>query len=65
MRGTAGVDHITVSGSGANITVAGLTPTVTPVNLDGQDTLRIETLAGNDTVNSSGLPRGLVNLQVL
>jgi hypothetical protein len=64
VRGTAGVDHITVSGSGANITVAGLTPTVTPVNLDGQDTLRIETLAGADTVNSSGLQRGLVQLQV-
>jgi hypothetical protein len=27
--GTAGVDHLTVSGSGANITVAGLTPLVT------------------------------------
>jgi hypothetical protein len=37
---------------------------VTPVNLDGQDTLRIETLAGADTVNSSGLQRGLVQLQV-
>ena len=42
VRGTAAIDHITVSGSGANVTVAGLTPTVTPINLDGQDTLRIE-----------------------
>ena len=65
VRGTAAIDHITVSGSGANITVAGLTPTVTPINLDAQDTLRIETLAGTDTVNSSGLQRGLVQLQVL
>jgi hypothetical protein len=65
VRGTAGVDHITVSGSGANITVAGLTPTVTPVLLDAQDTLRIETLDGNDTVDSRGLQRGLVQLQVL
>jgi hypothetical protein len=64
VRGTAAVDHITVSGSGANITVAGLTATVTPINLDAQDTLRIETLAGADTVNSSGLQRGLVQLQV-
>ena len=64
VRGTAAIDHITVSGSGAKITVAGLTPTVTPINLDGQDTLRIETLAGTDTVNSSGLERGLVQLQV-
>lgn len=65
VRATAGVDHITVSGSGANITVAGLTPTVTPVLLDAQDTLRIETLDGNDTVDSRGLQRGLVQLQVL
>jgi hypothetical protein len=65
VRGTAGVDHITISGSGANITVAGLTPTVTPINLNSADTLRIETLDGNDTVNSSGLQRGLVQLQVL
>ena len=53
-----------MSGSGANITVAGLTPTVTPVHLDSDDTLRIETLDGADTVNSSGLQRGLVQLQV-
>jgi hypothetical protein len=65
VRGTAGVDHITVSGSGATITVAGLTPTVTPVHLDAQDVLRIETLDGNDTVDSRGLQRGLVQLQVL
>ena len=41
--GTAGVDHLTVSGSGANITMAGLTPLVTPVNLDTQGTLRTGT----------------------
>jgi len=64
VRGTAGVDHVTVSGSGANITVAGLTPTVTPVNLAPEDALRIETLGGNDTVDSSGLQRGLVQLLV-
>jgi hypothetical protein len=62
--GTAGVDHLTVSGSGANITVAGLTPLVTPVDLDTQDTLRIDTLDGDDVVDSSGLQTGLVQLQV-
>ena len=62
VRGTAGVDHITVSGSGANVTVAGLTPTVSPVNLAPADVLRIETLAGNDTVDTSGLQRGLVQV---
>ncbi|HEU0287482.1 MAG TPA: hypothetical protein VFR22_10595 [Nocardioidaceae bacterium] len=68
--GTAGDDHITVSGSGANITIAGLTPTVTPVNLRTQDplqpdVLQINTLAGRDTVDSSGLQPGLVQLVVL
>jgi hypothetical protein len=65
VRGTAGVDHITVSGLGTDITVSGLAASVTPVNLDAKDTLRIETLAGADTVDSAGLPRGLVQLQVL
>jgi hypothetical protein len=70
VRGTAGVDHITDSGSGANITVAGLTPLVTPVNLQTRDVLlpdvlRIETLAGRDTVDSSSLQPGLVQLLVL
>jgi hypothetical protein len=62
--GTAGVDRITVSGSGSNITVAGLAPTITPVNLDSQDTLRIDTLGGADIVDSHDLQRGLVQLQV-
>jgi hypothetical protein len=61
---TPGDDHITVNSSGANIIVAGLTPTITPVLLDANDVLRIDTLAGNDTVDNSGLPPGLVQLQV-
>jgi hypothetical protein len=65
VRGTAGVDHVTVSGSGANVTVAGLTPSVTPINLAPADTLRIETLDGIDTVVCSCLQRGLVQLLVI
>jgi hypothetical protein len=65
VRGTAGTDHVTVSGSGANIAVAGLSPTVTAVNLNKKDVLQIETLQGRDTVDSSRLQRGLVQLQVL
>jgi len=50
--------------------VAGLTPLVAPVNLRTQDALlpdvlQIDPLAGNDTVNSSGLQPGLVQLRVL
>jgi hypothetical protein len=64
VRGTAGVDRITVSGSGADITVAGLTPLVTPVFLAPDDFLLIQTLDGRDIVDSSGLQPGLVQLIV-
>ena len=65
IRGTDKVDTITVSGTGANIAVSGLTPLVTPVFLQSPDVLRIDTLAGADTVDSSGLARNLVQLQVV
>ena len=61
---TPGDDHITVDSFGATINVSGLTPAITPVLLDANDVLRIDTLAGNDTVDSSGLPPGQVQLQV-
>lgn len=62
--GTAGDDHIAVSSLGTAITVSGLAPAVTPVLLDAHDVLRIDTLAGDDIVDSAGLQRGLVQLQV-
>lgn len=62
--GTPGDDHITVTGSRANITVAGLVTTVTPVLLNSSDVLRIDTLGGHDSVDSTGLQPGLVQLQV-
>jgi hypothetical protein len=62
--GTPGDDHITVDSFGSTINVSGLTPAITPVLLNANDVLRIDTLAGNDTVDSSGLPAGLVQLQV-
>jgi hypothetical protein len=64
VRGTAGVDRITVSGSGANVTVAGLTPLVTAINLAPDDFLLIQTLSGNDVVDRSGLRSDLVQLIV-
>ncbi|HZC69346.1 MAG TPA: hypothetical protein VE442_01505 [Jatrophihabitans sp.] len=65
VRGTAGDDHVAISGSGANITIAGLTPTVAPVQLNSQDTIRIETVGGQDTVDTTGLLRGLVHVEVV
>lgn len=64
VRGTTGIDRITVSGSGANTTVSGLRPTVTPVLLQPEDFLLIDTLDGDDIVDSSGLQPGLVQLLV-
>jgi hypothetical protein len=62
--GTAGVDHYTVTGSGANITITGQTPTINAVLLDSADVLRFDTLDGNDTVDTTGLQPNLVQLQV-
>jgi hypothetical protein len=64
--GTGGDDQITVSAfNPANIDVVGLTPAITSVLMDSNDLLQINTLDGNDTVDSSGLPPNLVQLQVL
>ena len=58
--GTPEVDHITVTGSGADVTVAGLTPLVTALFLAPDDFLLIQTGDGRDIVDSSGLERGVV-----
>jgi len=64
--GTRGDDHITLSAfSPAHIDLLGLTPDITSVLMDSNDLLQINTLAGTDTVDSSGLPPNLVQLQVL
>jgi hypothetical protein len=64
VRGTPGVDNITVSGAKADVRVAGLRPVVAAVFLQPEDFLLIDTLAGNDVVDSSGLQPGLVQLLV-
>jgi hypothetical protein len=62
--GTPGDDHIAIASARGTIDVSGLATTITPVLMDAKDVLRIDTLAGNDTVDSSGLEPGLVQLQV-
>jgi hypothetical protein len=64
VRGTPGVDHIIVTGSKANVLVTGVTPTVSAIFLRPEDFLLIDTLEGDDTVDSSGLEPGLVQLIV-
>jgi hypothetical protein len=64
VRGTPGVDHIAVSGSNGNVVVSGLTPVVTAVFVRSEDFLLIDTLQGDDIVDSSGLQPGVVQLLV-
>jgi hypothetical protein len=64
VTGTQGVDHIAVSAFANAITVSGLTASVTPIELNAKDTLIVNTLGGNDTVDTVALPQGLVQLQV-
>lgn len=64
VTGTDGVDNVAVSGTERHITVSGLATQVTPVWLTTPDTLVIDTLGGDDTVDTSGLEEGLVRLQI-
>jgi len=64
VRGTDRRDRIVVKGFGSNITVAGLTPLVTPEFLAPDDFLNIVTLKGKDIVDSSALAPGTVQLIV-
>ncbi len=66
VRGTAGVDLFQVSGTTAtDISVAGVTIVTSPALLQPQDFLRIETLEGDDLVDSGSLVQGLVQFVVL
>jgi hypothetical protein len=64
MNGTAGDDAIDVSGDSGEVKVAGLAPTVAIFHHEATDRLEINTLAGNDTVNSVGLAAGAIQLFV-
>jgi Ca2+-binding RTX toxin-like protein len=61
INGTAGDDHITVSSSNGSIVVRGLTEQVTIANADAGDSLIINGLGGNDTIDASGLRAGQIS----
>jgi Ca2+-binding RTX toxin-like protein len=63
INGTAGVDTISVVGSGSSVVVNGLAAQVTVNGIDATlDQLVINGGAGNDVINASGLHAGKVNL---
>ena len=63
--GTNGDDAIVVSGASGSVTVAGLVATVNLAAAELADVLVIDTLAGNDTTDSSGLAPNTVGLTIL
>jgi Ca2+-binding RTX toxin-like protein len=64
VKGTGGDDRIAVTGSTAGVSVAGLAATIDVLNPDPTDQLDIDTGAGTDTVDSSGLADGVIQLAV-
>jgi len=64
VEGTAGDDTITVANN-ANVNVTGLVPAVKILHPEfGNDCLDINTVAGTDTVDHSGLAPGVIQLIV-
>src|SRR5262249_48910972 len=58
-------DHITVASSGASVVVNGLAAKVTIAGAEGaNDSLTIDGLAGNDTINASALNPGQISLTI-
>jgi Ca2+-binding RTX toxin-like protein len=65
VNGTAGDDQIKVASSGASVVVNGLAAQVTIAGAEGgKDSLVINALVGNDTINASALNAGQVNLTI-
>ncbi len=63
--GTAGDDFIRVSGSDGDVRIEGLKATVTISDAEPADQLTVDTLAGNDNVDSSGLTPGTITFSIL
>jgi Ca2+-binding RTX toxin-like protein len=63
--GRAANDHITVSGDGTSVNVLGLPEQVTITGAEGaNDTLVIDSLGGNDSIDASALGSGQLNLSI-
>jgi len=65
VNGTAGDDDIVVTGSAGNVDVKGISAAVAIVHAEfANDRLDVNTLAGTDTVDTSGLEAGVIQLFV-
>jgi Ca2+-binding RTX toxin-like protein len=62
-NGTSGNDHITVASSGTSVVVNGLAAQLTVDNAEANlDSLVVDGLDGNDTIDASGLDANQINL---
>jgi Ca2+-binding RTX toxin-like protein len=65
INATAGNDHINISVSGGTVSVNGLAAQVTITGAEGvNDSIVVEGLDGNDTIDASTLPAGIINVVV-
>jgi Ca2+-binding RTX toxin-like protein len=65
VTGTAGADHVAVTGTGTSIDITGLPAEVTITGAEGaNDKLTISTGAGNDSIDASALPGGIIGLAI-
>src|SRR5213078_1542542 len=65
VNGTAAADSITISGAGSTAAVAGLSAAVHVTHAEGaNDSLHVNGLAGNDTINASTLLAGVIGLML-
>lgn len=60
VNGTVGADTVVVSGGLANVYVSGLSAKVSITTLEAADIVRINALAGNDTVDASAVLHAVV-----
>src|ERR1700759_2266838 len=64
LNGTAKADKIKVISDASNVTVTGLAETVNILSTDTGDALTIQSGAGNDTIDASGLVAGAMALTI-
>src|SRR5207248_5122322 len=63
VNGSNAADNIQVAGAGANVAVVGLWAIVNVTGSEGaNDSLIVSSLGGDDSINASSLPAGVVKL---
>ncbi|MGE5195299.1 MAG: beta strand repeat-containing protein [Deltaproteobacteria bacterium] len=62
VNGTGNADNLQVGGSAGNVHVNGLAAQVNILHSEATDKLQVDSLAGDDTVNASGLAAGVIGL---